>query len=336
MSALWILWAMTAHAGTRLIQVDNFEDNSAAAFQGGFVQGECWAMVYVPEASDYPFTPIGIDALIGGAARTESFLVQVYAADDDMRPVGRWQDEEIFDVGGSDDALNRLSFVEAEMDIATVNSGNVMIAVCLESHDYDPGDNFPAIAADGNRTDFPQQSLIGTYLDGWIPSANYGVTGDWVMRLCIESANIAGNECGDGTTPGDPTGDDTGDPIGDDTGGDPNFYIQSITPSSADSGQAVSVVILGAGFEPGTQALIGGISLSGTTVASDTSISGTTSPTLESGVYDVELRQPDGDVATLPGGFVVAGKCGCASHGAGSGALLGLIGAFIVRKRRGI
>lgn len=335
MSALWMLLAKTAIAGTRLIQVDNFEDNTAAAFQGGFAQGECWAMVYVPDASDYPFTPIGIDALIGGKPRTESFLVQVYNADDTMRPVGRWQDEEIFEVSGSDDSFNRLSFTEAEMDIATFNSGNVMIAVCLESHNYDPGDNYPAIAADGNRTDFPQQSLIGTYLDGWVPSSSYGVTGDWVMRLCIESANIAGNECGDGTTPGDPTGDDTGDPVGDDTGGDPNFYIQSITPASADSGQAVSVVILGDGFVPGTQAVIGGISLSGTTIASETSIAGTTSPLLEPGIYDVELRQPDGDIATLPGGFVVAGKCGCSTGAGAWGSVpwLGLVGLLLTRRR---
>lgn len=334
MSLLWMLLATNAHAGTRLIQIDNFEDNTSAAFQGGFVQGECWAMVYVPDPSDYPFVPIGIDALIGGKPRTESFLVQVYAADSSMRPVGRWMDEEIFEVTGSDDSLNRLSFVEAEMDIPDFNSGNVMIAVCLESHDYDPGDNYPAIAADGNRTDYPQQSLIGTFSDGWVTSQTYGVTGDWVMRLCIESANIADNECGDGTTPGDPTGDDTGDPIGDDTGGDPGFYVQSITPSSAASGESVSVVILGDGFVDGTQAIIGGISLSGTVVSSETSITGTTSPLLEPGIYDVELRQPDGDIAILPGGFVVSGKCGCVTGPDPAALWLGLGGLLFVRRRR--
>lgn len=327
------LVAGEADAGTRIIQVDNFQDNTEAAFQGGFAQYECWATIYTPDAGDFPLTARGVDVLLGGSENSEEYLLQLYNLTE-LRFNLRWIYEEVFTVAGSNDSLSRLEFSED----TTINSGHIGIAMCHESL-ANPGTasepNYPGPAADGNGIDVPDRNWIGAFEDGFRTSASYGVSGDWVMRLCIEGANISGNECGEGTEPDDwgNGGDDTGD-----WGSTGDFYLQSITPNFGVVGEGTDVILVGDGFVPGTQARIGGISLTGTDVLNAETIAGRVPTALGVGLHDVEVVLPSGESSYLPGAFEVGKACGCATLDGYNGrsalaALIALIGLVGLRRR---
>ncbi|MCK6504586.1 MYXO-CTERM sorting domain-containing protein [Myxococcota bacterium] len=95
----------------------------------------------------------------------------------------------------------------------------------------------------------------------------------------------------------------------------------------------MDVVVLGEGFSDSAEARIGGITLVGNDVVSDTTISGRTPTTLPVGVHDVEVVVGD-DSVVLVGAFeVTGGGCGCASGGRGA-AWLGLLAAPLLAWRR--
>lgn len=121
--------------------------------------------------------------------------------------------------------------------------------------------------------------------------------------------------------------------------------LYAISPASAPEGEAVNVVLSGAGFVTGAAAHIGGVSLTGTEVQADGTVSGRTPTSLPAGEHDVEVVNPDGTSAYIASAFTVegeeekeAGLCGCAASpitGFG-GALLGLLALVplaLVRRR---
>ncbi len=65
-----------AIAGYKLLKNDGFVSPDNAAFQGGFVDGECWGVVYQPDPGDYPFEWAHVDALIGGTTSHAMFGIE--------------------------------------------------------------------------------------------------------------------------------------------------------------------------------------------------------------------------------------------------------------------
>lgn len=342
-----LLLALTASAARYELVNDGCAcdgSSESVGFQQGFVDGECWASTFVPDPAHYPFTVTDVTMLVGPSG-TGTFDVYLYSVDASNEPDARL-DGEAVQIEGSQSTLAQVDLAEAGIDVGVVTDGNLAVVVCLDGHD-----GSPAIARDADGVDHRDRSWI--YGDigagpSWYQASMLGVNGDWIVRLGIETD--AGGDTGDtggGDTGGDDTGatDDTGggDTGGGDSGGDTEaaaLELYAISPASAAEGQAVNVVLSGAGFQEGADARIGGVSLTGTAVQDDGTISGRTPTALPAGVHDVEVENPDGTSAYLAAAFTVdaaeAGGCGCATgRGGGTGAwLAGIVVAGLAARRR--
>lgn len=319
-SALVFLLALStpAPAAEVWLKVDGFDDSgnpSEVGFQMGFVDGECWAVVYTPEPEHYPFTFKYVDALIGNRG-VGDFVVNFYTLSGTEMSTATYLGGEMAEITGSDDSMNRLTVDELELGLPSVTEGNVAVSYCFSGHS-----GTPAIARDTDGMDYANQNWIYASDGRWYKSQMFGLTGDWIQRLAIETD-------GDADTDADSDSDtDTDSDADTDSGIDASLTLGSITPTSADVGEAVDVVLIGTGFLDGAQARIGGISLTGTTVVNDETIQGRTPTSLPAGTHDVEVVNPDGDNAYLAAAFTVEdGKGGCAT---GSAADLGLVGLLV-------
>ena len=328
-----------AHAGSLWLQNDDMSDTGEAALQMGFIDGECWASVYVPDPGDYPFTMTYIDMLVGNDGDEGYFTVVFYElAGTNISTGTALGSEEIYTVG-STSMLNRVTISELELSLPEIESGNIGISVCLDGHS-----GLPAIARDIGMNHADRNYIYGDVGLGydWYTSQLLGVNGDWIMRLCISGSNISGSCGGDepedtGTPDDTDNPDDTGN--GGDTGYAADFSVQSITPTSADEGTSVDVIILGAGFEDGADVRIGGMSLTGTEVVNDETIQGRTPSALPVGVHDVEVILDNGDSSYLASAFTIEKTgCGCSASPRGKPTslvgLLGLLAGLLLKRRR--
>ena len=338
----------TALAGYKLLINDDFESGDHAAMQGGFVQGECWGVVYVPSPGDYPFDMIHVDALIGGTTAHAMFGIEFYELSGTNMNNGNRLDSSAIALSGSNNSMQRVYLDDAdlEMSLPTIESGNIAVAMCLEAHD-----GYPAIARDVGGMQNADRNYI--YLPGhnsWWQSNLFGLSGDWIQRLCIETDSVSGDECdvdADSDADSDTDTDSDADADSDtdtawDTNVDPgDLSLISITPVEMNLAEPIEVFLQGTGFGGGMDARIGGISITGLEVINGETLKGRTPSSLPAGTHDVEVVL-DADNAYLPAAFTVIGDeeggcSGCASQGATSGlawAGLGLLGMMMVGLRR--
>ncbi|MCB9778645.1 MAG: hypothetical protein H6742_08800 [Alphaproteobacteria bacterium] len=375
MSASLILAALvaapSAQAGSRWLQNDGFDDGDLAGFQGGFVQYECWGSIYQPTSTEYPFTVEKVRLLVGGTSSKEIFSVHFYQSDTATFSGATYLGGEGVAIVGSDSAFSDINVAELELGTISVDSGFLGISVCLEAHS-----GYPAIARDNDGMSNATRNWI--YADAgtgwkWWQSNIFGLTGDWIMRACIQGAGVGPDEdctgdggggdggTGDGGTGDGGTGDDggadsgaTGDDGGADAGGTDSgpddgtqgIELIQITPGSMNAGEAVDLVFIGTGFGPEAEARIGGISVVGLNVVNTETITGRSPTSLPAGIHDVEVVDDDGS-AVLPGAFEVLaeeapveekGGCNCATGRAPGqlalGAFIGLLGIVGLRRRR--
>ncbi len=81
--------------------------------------------------------------------------------------------------------------------------------------------------------------------------------------------------------------------------------VTAITPNSEAGNGGTSVTITGTGFSAGATVQLGGAAASNVVAASSTAITATT-PAHSAGTVDVVVTNPDGQSATLPGGYTYA------------------------------
>ena len=361
------LLSAPAAAGSRWLQNDGYTDGASVGFQGGFAVNECWGSVYVPAAGDYPFTIDKVRMLVGGSTASETFTIAFYnLSGTTFEGSGLLGSEGVY-ITGSSDSWNEVSVPELKLGLPGIDSGNVGVAVCFEEHS-----GYPAIARDTDGMAHADRNYI--FADAglganWYQSSLFGLTGDWIMRICISGTGVTDEGCSD-VIPGDGGSGDTGTGDGGsadggstdggsadggadggsadggagDGGSDTGtvaLAISSITPTTSVEGEAVDVVIIGDGFDSSAEARIGGIPLVGQDVVNAQTIQGRTPTTLPVGVHDVEVVE-HGDSALIAGGFEVtaaATSCGCSSSGGSGGmAAFGAMGALmsllVVSRRR--
>lgn len=328
-----------ANAGSTWLANDTFSGQGNIFIQDGFVTYECWASVFETDAlaADGALTMKSVRTLVGGSTSNNFFIVQFYAmAGSDMNSAALLGEEGV-SLTGSSKNYNDLEIADLKIGLPTINSGNVAVAMCFD----ESSTSTPSIAnTEGYGSNSDNNWIYLFSSNTWARSQQLSVQGDWIMRLCVEAEHISGS-CTDSSDSVDDGGDDgsdnvgnSGDDGGSDTGTDAVSLLQ-ITPDSAAEGEAVDVVLLGAGFVDGTEARIGGISLTGTEVVNTETISGRTPTSLPAGAHDVEIVLPNGENDYIAGGFTVGGGCGCASLTTPmrQGWLV-LIGALLVLRRR--
>lgn len=170
----------TTGGGEIWLRNDGFENGGMAAFQQGFVQGECWASVYVPDPGNYPFAVTGVEMLIGGNTNMESFELAIYDVDASNKPTTKLDSVQI-GVTGAMDALNQADFQTVMLSQPVFMSGNFAIAMCLVGHS-----GFPAIARDADGDITADRNWIMAENIGWVQSQLLQLSGDWIMRARIE------------------------------------------------------------------------------------------------------------------------------------------------------
>jgi MYXO-CTERM domain-containing protein len=258
--------------------------------------------------------------------------VFLYNVNADNEPISQI-DGEAYQINGSTQSMAKLEFADAEIEFDPITEGNVAVVMCEDGQDGPP-----AIAADGNGLDHADRNWvygdIGTGSMHWYNAADLGVPGDWIMRLGIETDNIESDADTDADADADADADSDSDTDTDADAGELKLF--AISPANAKVGEAINVVVSGAGFVQGAQVHIGGASLVGATVQDDGTISGRTPTTLPAGVHDVDVVNPDGTSAYLAGAFTVEGGCGCATTPvpAGAWAAATLVGLVVTRRRK--
>ncbi len=324
LALLMSLLASPAMAGTKLLQNDGFTGEGEVGFQGGFVDGECWGVVYVPGATDYPFSLSYVEALVGGTSGSQYYILEIFELVGTNLASASMVDSEMIQMTGSQDSFNQITISDAfPHGLPSFDSGNVAISICLDGFQ-----GYPAIARDTDGMAHADRNYIYANVGGgnysWYQSNMFGLQGDWIQRLCVEGSNISGTGCeGDSDADADADTDTDTDADTDVTDtGLGNFWVESITPATADPGVPIDVYIKGGGFAQGVNAYIGGLAVSGIEVLDEHTLEGRTPSALPEGVHDVEV-QLDGESDLLEGAFTVGGGCaGCNAAGGAMGLLL--------------
>ncbi|MAY80335.1 MAG: hypothetical protein CL930_06060, partial [Deltaproteobacteria bacterium] len=156
---LWMamsMWSGAASAGEALVRNDDHTDGDTAYFMGGFIEGECWGSIFVPEPGTGPFSIKHIDALVGGSSTSKIFIVEFYELSTDD-----FEDRDLLATGavtmtGSTTSMNRIDVasLEAGMDEHVFDGTIPMVAVCHEEHE-----GYPSIARDGSM-DFSDRNYL--------------------------------------------------------------------------------------------------------------------------------------------------------------------------------
>jgi hypothetical protein len=171
------------------LQNDSLEDEGDGAVMCGFVVGEKFASVFVPEPGHYPFVIEEVQFMLspyrqeGGECVLVderagiSLTVEIYNDDapsvDPPRPALYSSSD--WSVGTSATALNSLDIRSAQE--VRIESGVVRVAITVPADDTSPLRDIDGITSERN--------LI--YLDSgsWTWAEDVGVTGDWLVRLVI-------------------------------------------------------------------------------------------------------------------------------------------------------
>lgn len=161
--------------GDVTLQNDGFNHNGQVAFQGGFVQGECWASTFVPNACGYDLGSVLV--LVGGGdAGNVQFDFAVWDVDSGGKPQNK--------LGGSQVTITGASDVLSEIPLASLglparNGTPFAISMCHVNHD-----GYPSIGADTDGIT-PNRNWIFTG-GQWVEASTLGVSGDWIMRAKIK------------------------------------------------------------------------------------------------------------------------------------------------------
>jgi hypothetical protein len=159
---------------------DGWRDGAAAAFQMGFVMGECWGSTFAPEPEHYPFTVVGATMIVGGEDMgTADFEIGLWEVDATGVPTMQLGSG-VATVSGVDDGFDAVALAPLGIASPLVESGSFALSACLVAHD-----GFPAIARDDDGTIAADRNWI--FAEGaWTASSGLGLTGDWILRATIE------------------------------------------------------------------------------------------------------------------------------------------------------
>src|SRR5687768_10050174 len=120
-----LLLIAPALAGERWLINDGYAENAEVGFQEGFVAGECWGSIYVPDEEEYPFTLKTVRMLVGGSAAQEYFTVTFYALPTDDMATGTSLGSEAAAIQGSNESWNDLDVADLKLGLGQINSGLV-------------------------------------------------------------------------------------------------------------------------------------------------------------------------------------------------------------------
>jgi hypothetical protein len=201
--AVLLVFTMAVPAGAVVKELanDSFAGIGSVTCQIGFVEGEVAASKLTADPGDYPYQILKIRMHICPAS-TSGFVILRLSEDNTGTVLpGPTIYEEIVQVTGSDDALNEIDLTAENI---VITSGSVRVE--LEWFQDSP----PGVSNDHDGH-VPNANYIYAVPPGfWFYADQLGVTGDWIIRMEIETNAespifIDGFETGDTTLWSDTT-----------------------------------------------------------------------------------------------------------------------------------
>jgi hypothetical protein len=179
---LILVGAAPARAAVKELANDSFTGTGTVHCQLGFVETESAAVKLTADPGDYPYQILKARMLICPASTTGFVSFRIYEDNTGTVLPGPLLYEEIVQVFGSDDALNEL---DLSANNIIITGGSVRIELEWMQN---PG---PAIANDADWY-VSNVNYIYAWIDPpgiyqWFYAEDLGVTGDWIIRLEIET-----------------------------------------------------------------------------------------------------------------------------------------------------
>ncbi|HPQ40986.1 MAG TPA: hypothetical protein PLV45_11500, partial [bacterium] len=179
LSILMMLTVLPLHATDKWLQNDGFISGGTAFYQQGFVTNEIMASVFRPDPGDYPCLIRKINTLVQDGASGGTiglFVLTIWEDNGGLQP-GTVLYAEAFQLTAAD-AFNEIDLTSENI---VLNSGNVRVG--LEFTQNPP----PSFCRDADGTIIPQTNLIFAQGLGWQWSETFGLQGDWIHRLMIDT-----------------------------------------------------------------------------------------------------------------------------------------------------
>lgn len=185
----------SAHAGTKILQNDGFTGIGLVVCQLGAAEGDILAARFSADPGDYPFTIEEVHVMVCPAGPTGFFVLHVWEDDGVSLQPGSLLYSDLYQLTGSASSLNS---IDLRLQNIVITSGSVRIGLELFQN-YPPSlprDDDGTITSGANFVyDFPTST--------WWPSELIGLTGDWIIRLQIQTPDASiftdGFESGDTT-----------------------------------------------------------------------------------------------------------------------------------------
>jgi hypothetical protein len=172
-----VLGARPSTAAIKELANDSFIGIGSVACQIGFVEGESAAARLTADPGDYPYLVRKVRMLICPASTSGFVILKIYEDNTGTVLPGPLIYEEIVQVTGSDDALN-----EVDLSLAGIIIPSGSVRVELEWFQDSP----PGVANDLDGI-VTNANYIFAVPGGWFYASQLGVTGDWIIRLEIET-----------------------------------------------------------------------------------------------------------------------------------------------------
>lgn len=157
------------------LQIDGYNSGDEVGFQAGFEPGEEGAVTLGPVDETYTITKV--EFLFGGTAGTRDIILNIYEDIGETDP-GNLLYSAPYGITASNTDLREINL--SSQNITRTGGGSIRVSIEMTAS------GLPSIARDDDGSINTTLNWIQSGGD-WSPSANFGVTGDWVIRATVET-----------------------------------------------------------------------------------------------------------------------------------------------------
>ncbi len=178
-ATLALLAALASPAAAELLQLDGWDANDVAVFQGGFVAGETAAVRLVP-TGPCPCQVDEVRFLFGGGTGTHDVTIRI------------WNDTALTDAPGAELYSQTIPVTGTDEFLQTVDlrSAGVMVNGAFRVGLEFTHSGYPSVARDDDGSIDMGANFIDAQGIGWVPSWLLGLTGDWILRAVVDGGPV--------------------------------------------------------------------------------------------------------------------------------------------------